>query len=130
MAQDNGEGAERYIIDLDFRSHFQIARAVKPYNLLLSSLPVIYVGTMAKLKQLLEIMVEAAKYSLEQNSMPLPPWRSLPYLEAKWESPSQRIVTTPHIGPSSSSHHHCIGLLRRLKSLVRSDIISGRSFNN
>lgn len=120
IAHNNSGVSERYIIDIDFRSHFQIARAVKPYNVVLSSVPAIYVGTMTKLKQLLRIMVEAVRYSLKQNSMPLPPWRSLPYLEAKWESPSQRIVTL-HVGASSSSHQHCIGLLRRLKSFVRSD---------
>lgn len=129
IAQDNGGGAERYIIDIDFRSHFQIARAVKPYKVVLSSLPAIYVGTVAKLKQLLQIMVEAARYSLEQNSMPLPPWRSLPYLEAKWESPCQRVVSTPpRTAPSSLSHHHCVALLQRLKSFIRSDITRGREY--
>ncbi|KAL1557871.1 hypothetical protein AAHA92_08406 [Salvia divinorum] len=128
IARDNDGGTERYIIDIDFRSHFQIARAVKSYNAALSSLPAIYIGTMSNLKQLLQIMVEAATYSLEQNSMPLPPWRALPYLEAKWESPCQRIVSSPplsHTAPSSLSHLHCIALLQRLKSLVRSDITRG-----
>ncbi|KAK6137990.1 hypothetical protein DH2020_028271 [Rehmannia glutinosa] len=122
VQQSNG-GSERYIIDIDFRSHFQIARAVKPYSAVLSSLPAIFVGTMTKLKQLLQIMAKAAQFSLEQNSMPLPPWRSLPYLEAKWESPCQRIVSLS-TEPSSSSHQHCIGLLRRLKSFVGSDLKS------
>ncbi|XP_041990537.1 uncharacterized protein LOC121741718 [Salvia splendens] len=125
IAQDNNGGTERYIIDIDFRSHFQIARAVKSYNAVLSSLPAIYVGTVPNLKQLLQIMVEASRYSLEQNSMPLPPWRALPYLEAKWESPCERIVSSPphsHTAPSSLSHLHCIALLQRLKSFVRSDI--------
>ncbi|KAI3461545.1 hypothetical protein Pfo_018208 [Paulownia fortunei] len=123
IAQHNSGGSERYIIDIDFRSHFQIARAVTPYSAVLSSLPAIYVGTMTKLKQLLQIMVEAARYSLEQNAMPVPPWRSLPYLEAKWESPCQRIVTL-HAGSSSSSHQHCIGLLMRLQSFVGSEFKS------
>lgn len=114
-------GSERYIIDIDFRSNFQIARAVKKYNVVLSCLPAVYVGNMTKLKQILQIMVEAARYSLDQNSMPLPPWRSLPYLEAKWESPCQRILTFHSVTASSSSHQHCISLLRRLKSFVISD---------
>ncbi|XP_047967198.1 uncharacterized protein LOC125211444 [Salvia hispanica] len=125
IAQDSSGGTERYIIDIDFRSHFQIARAVKSYNAVLSSLPAIYVGTVPNLKQLLQIMVEASRYSLEQNSMPLPPWRALPYLEAKWESPCERTVNSPprsHTAPSSLSHLHCIALLQQLKSFVRSDI--------
>lgn len=97
--------SERYIIDIDFRSHFQIARAINPYNAVLQSLPTVFVGTSTKLKQLLRIMVEATTYSLEQNSMPLPPWRSLPYLEAKWESPCQRFVSRPADNSCSSLHH-------------------------
>ncbi|XP_051143632.1 uncharacterized protein LOC127260035 [Andrographis paniculata] len=104
---------KRYIIDIDFRAHFQIARAVKPYDAVLQSLPLIFVGTITKLKQLLEIMVEAARYSLDQNSMPLPPWRCLPYLEAKWESPCRRMLGIPAHTCSS-----CVGLLRRLRSFV------------
>ncbi|XP_073271436.1 uncharacterized protein [Primulina huaijiensis] len=125
ITHENNEDPQRYIIDIDFRSHFQIARAVKPYNVVLSSLPPIYVGTLTKLKQYLEIMVEATRFSLEQNSMPLPPWRSLAYLEAKWESPSQRIVSL-HPDATSSSHQHCIGLLRRLKSFIGADFRNSR----
>ncbi|RVX13733.1 hypothetical protein CK203_010237 [Vitis vinifera] len=66
------------------------ARAVESYDRILSSLPVIYVGSLTKLKQFLQVMVEAARSSLKQNSMPLPPWRSLDYLEAKWQSSYQR----------------------------------------
>ncbi|KZV28795.1 hypothetical protein F511_06229 [Dorcoceras hygrometricum] len=117
ITHENNVDLQRYIIDIDFRSHFQIARAVKPYKVVLSSLPPVYVGTLSKLKQYLEIMAEATRFSLEQNSMPLPPWRSLAYLEAKWESPSQRIVC-PHPDVTSSTHRHCIGLLRRLKPFV------------
>ncbi|CAI9770517.1 unnamed protein product [Fraxinus pennsylvanica] len=96
FTHQNSGCSERCIIDIDFRSHFQIARAIKSYNVLLNSLPSIYVGSTTKLKQFLQIMVEAARYSLEQNSMPLPPWRSLAYLEAKWESPCERIVNLLH----------------------------------
>ncbi|KAK6117911.1 hypothetical protein DH2020_048348 [Rehmannia glutinosa] len=55
---DNDTGTtERLIIDIDFRSHFEIARAVDSYERILNSLPVIYVGSFAKLKQFLHVMV-------------------------------------------------------------------------
>ncbi|PHT44731.1 hypothetical protein CQW23_13889 [Capsicum baccatum] len=117
--------SERYIIDLDFRSHFEIARAVKSYNVVLSCLPPVYVGTVTKLKLYLQAMVEAAKCSLKQNSMPLPPWRSLAYLEAKWESSSQRVVNVQvqsSVSPSNSCHRHCTELLWRIKSCIGSEI--------
>ncbi|KAF3640135.1 putative triosephosphate isomerase, cytosolic-like [Capsicum annuum] len=117
--------SERYIIDLDFQSHFEIARAVKSYNVVLSCLPPVYVGTVTKLKLYLQAMVEAAKCSLKQNSMPLPPWRSLAYLEAKWESSSQRVVNVQvqsSVSPSNSCHRHCTELLWRIKSCIGSEI--------
>ncbi|CAK9188256.1 unnamed protein product [Ilex paraguariensis] len=120
-----GGCSERYIIDIDFRSHFEIARAVKSYDAVLNSLPAVYVGSMTKLKQFLQTMVEAARFSLKQNSMPLPPWRSLAYLETKWESTSQRVVSLSEGNSNSTcfrSHQHCIGLLRRLKSCIQSEI--------
>ncbi|KAF8402918.1 hypothetical protein HHK36_011010 [Tetracentron sinense] len=116
---------ERLIIDIDFRSHFEIARAVKSYDAILNSLPVVYVGSLPKLKQFLQVMVEAARSSLKQNSMPLPPWRSLAYLKAKWHSAYQRM---PHQdgmsinGTSSSAHRQCIGHLRRLKSSLQCEM--------
>ncbi|KAJ9160123.1 hypothetical protein P3X46_025554 [Hevea brasiliensis] len=117
--------SERLIIDIDFQSHFEIARAVDSYDRILKSLPVIYVGTMTRLKQYLQAMVEAAKSSLKQNSMPLPPWRSLAYLQAKWHSPYQR-----HLSPeeenfssiSSSDHKQCSEHLKRLQSSLQSEM--------
>ncbi|KAH0664035.1 hypothetical protein KY285_026162 [Solanum tuberosum] len=124
ISHGNDGCSERYIIDLDFRSHFEIARAVKSYNVVLSCLPPVYVGTVTKLKLYLQAMVEAAKCSLKQNSMPLPPWRSLAYLEAKWES-SHRVANVQvqsSVSSSNSSHRHCTELLWRIKSCIGSEI--------
>ena len=129
IVNGNMGGSERLIIDIDFRSHFEIARAVESYDAVLSSLPVVYVGSMARLKQFLQIMVDAAKYSLRQNSMPLPPWRTLAYLQAKWQSKYDRKLnldkqeSKPAI---SSDHKQCVGHLRRLKSSLQSEIESER----
>ncbi|XP_060175120.1 uncharacterized protein LOC132605873 isoform X2 [Lycium barbarum] len=125
ISHGNNGCSERYIIDIDFRSHFEIARAVKSYDVVLNCLPAVYVGTITKLKLYLQAMVEAAKCSLKQNSMPLPPWRSLAYLEAKWESSSQKVVNIQvqsSVSPSNSSHRHCTELLWRIKSCIGSEI--------
>lgn len=121
----------RLIIDIDFRSHFEIARAVESYDSILNSLPVIYVGTFTKLKQYLQVMVEAARSSLKQNSMPLPPWRSLAYLQAKWQSPYERKFG-PDVHNNLSStlveHKKCIGHLKRLQFSLKSEIESELMF--
>ncbi|XP_062208237.1 uncharacterized protein LOC133909702 [Phragmites australis] len=121
-------GPERLIIDIDFRSHFEIARAVDSYGTLLNSLPVVYVGTLPRLKQFLHVMVDAAKWSLKQNSMPLPPWRSLSYLQAKWHSKYERkdLNAEQDFDGTGSDHALCIGHLKRLKSSLQSELDTGR----
>lgn len=123
---NNSGSSERLIIDIDFRSHFEIARAVQSYNRILNSLPVVYVGSLTKLKQFLQVMAEAGRSSLKQNSMPLPPWRSLAYLQAKWQSPYQRQFNSEEQASSkttiSSEHKRCSGHLKRLQSLLQSEI--------
>ncbi|KAL1542204.1 hypothetical protein AAHA92_26331 [Salvia divinorum] len=122
----NDTGAtEHVIIDISFRSQFEIARAVDSYDRILNSLPVIYVGSFAKLKQFLQVMVEAARSSLKQNSMPLPPWRSLAYLQAKWQSPHQRRSGSAELDTSTCDHvdrKKCAGHLMRLHSSLLSEV--------
>ncbi|RZC78767.1 hypothetical protein C5167_002952 [Papaver somniferum] len=122
--------SERLVIDIDFRSHFEIARAVESYDRILNSLPVVYVGSLPKLKQYLQVMVEAARCSLKENSMPLPPWRSLAYLQAKWHSQYERKMNPDgegiHHSNSSTDHRQCIGHLRRFKSSLQSEIEAER----
>ncbi|WRX11753.1 Protein of unknown function PDDEXK-like - like 4 [Theobroma cacao] len=116
--------SERLIIDIDFRSHFEIARAVDSYDRILNSLPVVYVGSSTRLKQLLQLMVDAARSSLKQNSMPFPPWRSLAYLQAKWQSAYQRLSTPNEHDIEdnvSSDNKQCNGHLSGLQSSLQSE---------
>ncbi|KAJ1443197.1 hypothetical protein SESBI_00483 [Sesbania bispinosa] len=125
MVNNNAGSSERLIIDIDFRSHFEIARAVDSYNRILNSLPVVYVGSMTRLKQFLGIMEEATRSSLKQNSMPLPPWRSLAYLQAKWQSPYERYTHSEGNDISDGNcfdHKQCCGHLKRLQSCLQSGI--------
>ncbi|XVE99566.1 hypothetical protein REPUB_Repub03eG0210200 [Reevesia pubescens] len=129
MVNYNNGSSERLIIDIDFRSHFEIARAVDSYDRILNSLQVVYVGSLTRLNQLLQLMVEAARSSLKQNSMPFPPWRSLAYLQAKWHSPYQRQFTPDEHdirGNVSSDHKQCNGHLRRLQSSLHSKLEAER----
>lgn len=121
--------SERLIVDIDFRSHFEIARAVDSYDRILNSLPAVYVGSLARLSQFLQVMAEAARFSLKQNSMPLPPWRSLAYLQAKWQSPYQRQLYPDEKGmnrANSFDHTQCNGHMKRLQSLLQAEIETER----
>lgn len=85
------EGEKRLIIDIDFRSEFDIARSTKAYKQLLLTLPNIFVGKTDRLEKIIGIVSEAAKQSLKKKGMPLPPWRKADYVKAKWLSPFTRI---------------------------------------
>lgn len=84
---------ERLLIDIDFRSEFEIARSTKTYKSLLQILPSIFVGKADRLQKIIAIVSEAAQQSLKKKGMPTPPWRKAEYIKAKWLSPHTR--TTP-----------------------------------
>ncbi|OWM87488.1 uncharacterized protein LOC116187055 [Punica granatum] len=120
---------DRLIIDIDFQSHFEIARAVASYDRILKSLPVVYVGSLSRLNQFLQVMAEAARFSLKQNSMPLPPWRSLAYLQAKWHSQCTRQLCPDSeniLSTNISDHKQCSGHLKMLHAALLSEIEAER----
>ncbi|KAI3668095.1 hypothetical protein L6452_43170 [Arctium lappa] len=82
---------DRYIIDIDFRSEFEIARSTKSYKSVLQMLPNIFVGKTDRLLKIINIVSDAAKVSMKKKGMPFPPWRRADYVKAKWLSPYTRI---------------------------------------
>lgn len=82
------------IIDIDFRSEFEIARSTKTYKTILQTLPYIFVGKSDRLQSIIAIVSEAAKQSLKKKGMHIPPWRKAEYVKAKWISPYTRITPT------------------------------------
>ncbi|KAJ0453854.1 hypothetical protein HanIR_Chr15g0733761 [Helianthus annuus] len=86
---------DRVIVDIDFRSEFEIARSTKSYRAVLQILPHIFVGRPDRLQNIINIVSDAAKQSLKKKGMPLPPWRRADYVKAKWLSPCNRMVNNP-----------------------------------
>lgn len=85
---------ERLVIDIEFRSEFEIARSTKTYKSVLQALPNIFVGKCDRLQKIISIVSEAAKQSLKKKGMPVPPWRQAEYVKAKWFSPYTRTDLT------------------------------------
>lgn len=77
---------DRVLIDIDFRSEFEIARPTGNYKAILQSLPYIYVGEADRLQHILSVVSEAAKLSLKKKGMHVPPWRKFEYMRSKWMS--------------------------------------------
>lgn len=100
---------ERVVIDIDFRSEFEIARSTKAYKSILQVLPIIFVGKADRLQRIISVVSEAAKQSLKKKGMPCPPWRKAEYVKAKWLSNPIRSApaaqqTEPPLLLSSNSH--------------------------
>jgi uncharacterized protein (TIGR01615 family) len=82
--------SERVLIDIDFRTQFEIARPTMEYNAIVKALPIPFVGGEDRLKQIVNLMSDAVKSSLKKRGMPLPPWRKPEYMHAKWLSSYKR----------------------------------------
>lgn len=90
----------RYFIDLDFASEFEIARPTGEYSSLLQYLPGVFVGKNEELKTIVKVMSDSAKRSLKSKELSLPPWRKNRYMQNKWFGPYRR--TTNQL-PSETS---------------------------
>lgn len=75
------------MVDVDFRSEFEIARPTKTYKAILHTLPYVFVGKCDRLQSIVALASEAAKLSLKKRCMHIPPWRKVEYVRAKWISP-------------------------------------------
>ncbi|KAL6581683.1 hypothetical protein OROMI_005697 [Orobanche minor] len=83
--------AERLLIDVDFRSEFEIARSTSGYKAVLQCLPYVFVGKTDRLLQIVSVASEAARLSLKKKGMHIAPWRKPEYIKSKWLSPHTRI---------------------------------------
>ncbi|KAH7568007.1 hypothetical protein ACOSP7_009645 [Xanthoceras sorbifolium] len=90
----NGEHKPtRLIVDMDFRSQFEVARPTRNYKELINTLPIIFVGTEEKLNKILSLLCPASKQSLKEKGLHIPPWRSATYMQSKWLSKNCKKVS-------------------------------------
>lgn len=87
MIKDNDvETPKRVIIDLDFKSQFELARPTESYKELIDALPCIFVGSEEKLRKIISLLCTEAKLSLKKSGLHVPPWRKFGYMQSKWLS--------------------------------------------
>ncbi|PIN20601.1 hypothetical protein CDL12_06702 [Handroanthus impetiginosus] len=86
-------GSKRVIIDLDFKSQFELARPTSEYKDLCDLLPSLFVGDDEKLKNIISILCGEAKNSFRQRGLHVPPWRTPCYMHSKWFSLPQRTTS-------------------------------------
>ncbi|KAK1589463.1 hypothetical protein Q3G72_034375 [Acer saccharum] len=89
-SNDDEEEAKRVIVDIDFRSQFELARPTASYKELTDTLPSIFIGSEEKLNKIISLLCSSAKQSLKQRGLHIPPWRTSTYMHSKWLSASQQ----------------------------------------
>ncbi|KAK3145803.1 hypothetical protein QOZ80_3BG0257740 [Eleusine coracana subsp. coracana] len=82
--------AARLIVEVDFRSQFELARSTKAYRAALQALPPLFVGTPDRLGKIVAVVAEGARQSLKKKGLHFPPWRKPEYMRAKWLAPHSR----------------------------------------
>lgn len=91
--ENRGSTEERLIVDIDFRSQFELARPTPTYETLSNSLPSVFVGNEEKLEKIITLLCSAAKESLRERGLHIPPWRKLSYMHSKWLSKNCKKVS-------------------------------------
>lgn len=97
------DGGDRLLIDIDFRSEFEIARPTGGYKSILQSLPHIFVGGSDRLHHIVSVVSEAARQSLKRRGMHIPPWRKAEYMRSKWLSPHSRKTVAADVAPPNAA---------------------------
>lgn len=83
-----------FLIELEFRDQFQIAKAGEEYQKLVSCLPEFYVGKPECLTAIVRVMCDAAKKSMKEKKMHLGPWRKSSFMQMKWSGFNQTLRTS------------------------------------
>ncbi|KAJ4797408.1 DUF506 family protein (DUF506) [Rhynchospora pubera] len=82
----------RFVIELNFRAEFEMARASNEYRKLVNTLPELFVGKSEKLRNVIKVMCESAKKCMKENKMYMAPWRKHEYMQSKWMVTAERLV--------------------------------------
>ncbi|KAK7303369.1 hypothetical protein RJT34_14273 [Clitoria ternatea] len=95
---------KRYIVEVSLDAEFEIARPTNQYSSMLDVFPLVFVGKVEELKQVVGLMCTAIKGSMKKMKLHVPPWRRNVYMQAKWFSAYKRTTNAVATRKGSSSH--------------------------
>ncbi|EOY17074.1 hypothetical protein SCA6_009735 [Theobroma cacao] len=78
-----------FVIELEFRDQFEIAKACDEYSKLVEQLPKCYAGKADYLNAMVGVMCDAAKRSMEEKNLHMGPWRKRSFMQMKWSNSSE-----------------------------------------
>lgn len=76
-----------YLVEVEFRDQFEIAKPCEEYRKLLSLLPEYYIGKVDYLNAVVRIVCGAAKRSMKEKKIHMGPWRETSFMLMKWSKP-------------------------------------------
>ncbi|GIL75755.1 hypothetical protein Vretimale_15290 [Volvox reticuliferus] len=79
---------EPLVVEVRFREQFLIANPTQAYQLLLLSIPVVFVGPFGRLDAVVDLMAAEVAAVFKEAKRPLPPWRTKGAMLSKW-APAQ-----------------------------------------
>lgn len=91
------------MVEICLALEFEIARPTNQYSALLDVFPLIFVGKVDELKQVVRLMCTAIKGSMKRMNLHIPPWRRNVYMQAKWFSAYKRTTNAVATKRASSS---------------------------
>jgi uncharacterized protein (TIGR01615 family) len=75
---------DMFIIDINFKDTFIIARPTKEYADICEKLPHVFVGTRQELFACVSFLCAKMKESFKQSDLHIPPWRNVNSILSKW----------------------------------------------
>ncbi|WRX20234.1 Protein of unknown function PDDEXK-like - like 10, partial [Theobroma cacao] len=78
-----------FVIELEFRDQFEIAKACDQYSKLVEQLPKCYVGKADYLNAMVGVMCDAVKRSMKEKNLHMGPWRKRSFMQMKWSNSSE-----------------------------------------
>ncbi|KAL0378283.1 UNVERIFIED_CONTAM: hypothetical protein Sradi_3133800 [Sesamum radiatum] len=119
-----GTSGLRLIVDIDFKSQFELARPTQNYKHLCDVLPTIFVGDEQKLSNIISILCGEAEKSFRERGLHVPPWRTSYYMQLKWFSPPQNRPPELSVGPRVRGENRAVEAGDRV--VVAAEFLSDR----
>lgn len=93
----------RFLIEVELRTEFEMAKACDEYRKLINKLPNFYVGKPEQLNAIVRVVCDAAKRSMKEMKIHIGPWRKRSFMQMKWLGPYQRLSSNQSSVESISS---------------------------
>lgn len=122
------KGAD-YIVDPNFKEHFQIPHPTPAYEQVLACCSDEFVGTASRLIPLVQCLCTEIANSFEAKGLTLPPWRRAQAMLSKWLPVKSRDVSYNHSSDSEGASPDTESRFNRISEGQLACLISQRSGN-